>query len=116
MLVVRQQQFRALGDDLLRRWLGNHLGAYFPAQLNALTTWERADFLSGAILRARALGITSDAGVCFYATLALLLGPEFDSDLKLPWISAILHDASLRSPGDKIEAAYDEAARYLSTT
>lgn len=114
MLIVRKEQLLALGDDIRRRWVGDHLAEYFPEQYSVLPVSERADFLSGAIRRATVLGLTSDTGICLFATLALLLGPHFDRDPKLPWVSGILHDEGARSADERIEIVYDEAARYLS--
>ena len=114
MLVIRNDQIRALDDDLRQRWISDHLATYFSGQFGALPLNERAGFVAHAVRRATDLGIRSSSGLCLYATLALLLGPAFDSDTNLPWVSAHLHAENGRSADERIEAVYDEAVRYLS--
>ncbi len=113
MLTIRDEQMRALSLEMFERWLQSHLRQYFPRQSARLTDDELHQTVRSGIGKGRRYGFVLEAELCRFTDIMLVMGPDFDSDPRLPWAAAILNDSELARPGVRIEMLQEAARGHL---
>jgi hypothetical protein len=116
MLKIREQQVEALrraAEKVFETRMVAHLRQHFPGPCEALDHEGLRERIRFGIARARRHGFTSQKDHCRFVDLMFVLGDRFDEDPQLPWVSAILADATV-APNDTMRSLYGEARRRLS--
>ena len=95
MLVFREDQtevFRQEAEDRFIVETTAELRAENPAETLPLADSELHELVSYTVIVCASYGIESEACVCAYAHLALLLGRDFDQEPEFAWAREILDD------------------------
>ena len=93
MLVIRERQLEGMQEAALRRFdddLYDHVQTYFPRHHRHLGGPQIRRFIAYGRARAAARGFTSERNICLYIDLMVMLGSNFDVDVRLPWAAAML--------------------------
>lgn len=118
MLKIRQEQLEALRqvprqafeDDMVA-----HFERYFALQATLLGEQRLRTVIRKGIVRAGEHELRTRRQICFYISIMLLLGSEFDVDPQLPWATQRLSDRRMH-PSARILRLYDEVSDYLDRT
>lgn len=92
-LLIRHAQLHALGEPTFEAYverLAVHVSSVFPALRDLLRFEKGLVFLRHCVARARMLGITDRHSVALFVDLCAALGPRFDEDPRLGWITEML--------------------------
>ncbi len=111
ILVVRDEQMRALSLPLLEAWLESHVREYFPERSGALSPCELRAMVRDGIAKAHAYGFKTDSDVCRFVDISVVLGAGFDTEL--PWASSILSDPSFEDAAVRLEMLFESACGHL---
>ena len=95
MLVIREEQMRAMARAALPQWVTKHLKQFFPQQCAALGDNGMRERVSLGIDRAVSYGFESEVQISQYLDLMFAFGPDFDTDSALSWPQPILSDPTL---------------------
>ena len=115
MLTIRREQreaFRAYMRQAFEERLIRHVAAQFPARCRALGIKRVQERVHYGVDVALCYGLKSKRDVSRYINLMFTLGPDFDSDQRLPWAARILEDEFL-APPDKMNVLYRKAYKYF---
>jgi hypothetical protein len=113
MLVIRDEQLRALSLPLFEQWMESHLCDYFPEQCSNLPVTELRATIREGIAKARRYGFTADADICRFVDISVVLGADFDIDPQYPWAAAILNDPAFPDAGVRLEMLFEAACEHL---
>jgi hypothetical protein len=116
MLIVTPQQMQALSRDMFNSWMVEHLAEFFGEETAALDEDEIRERISAAVERARQHGFQNEVEWCRYVDLSFVLGPAFDQDPDLPWVSEILSDGRVTSSAMRMELLYEAAQDHCAET
>lgn len=109
MLRIRTDQMKVFGQaamqDFANRML-THIQQSFPEHFESLGEDNCHELIRHGIDQAAYYGITSEIDVARYINLSVVLGPDFDSDERYPWIRQILKDPRIK-PGQKVQKIFD---------
>jgi hypothetical protein len=92
-LRIRQAQmavFSRVEVEKFEDWMVAHLKKFFPKQSKSAGEVRVREIVRHGIKRAAAHGITAKKDVCKYIDLAILFGPDFDTDKRSRWAAQIL--------------------------
>jgi hypothetical protein len=112
VLILRQKQIEAMGDQLRERFVRlmlAHLDEHFPNRVGILGPDKAREYVLEGIAKAQGFGIVAEqdvAGVIhfmFEATLQFDLAPGFE------WAVAALQDAEL-APTERVDRLFAEWA------
>ena len=116
MLVIRQEQIKTFEQAAIKRFENNllkHVEEFFPLQCQILGETQTRQILRYGIEQAENYGFISERDVCLYVNLMFLLGSDFDKDMQLPRVSAILEDKTITDSITRIDQLYDEAMEQI---
>jgi hypothetical protein len=117
MLRIKKSQMAAYDEVVLEHFVDEtveHVAQHFPSHVKLLGP-ERTRAVVGYLVRqSRRHGLTTERSMCLYATLAMMLGGNFDRDLHLPWAGEILGGAAPQR--ERADALTDRALSYLDRT
>jgi hypothetical protein len=103
LLEIEPRLLRAFVQSARVNWIIEHLHEFFSAECRAVGRAGVRSLVEHASQRAEAHGFTTDAEICQYVQIALVLGQHFDQDPELPWARAILEPR----PADPDIAIYE---------
>jgi hypothetical protein len=113
---LRQQPTDVLPRQALPEFqnrLTSHLKKNFPRKCEYLGDANLSRTIERSTETARIYNITSERGTSLFGVLAFILGSGFDTDPRLPWISAILKDKELADQNEKVNRLFTETVDYL---
>ena len=116
MLKIRKEQYEELGKISLKRFensMVKHIKEFFPKYYEIMGEPTVRKAIQYGFERAGSHGFTSERDVCLYINLIFLLGSNFDTDLQLSWVSAILNSETITDTVMRIEGLYEKAMEYL---
>jgi hypothetical protein len=93
MLVIGGGQIEVMQTAALRRFdedLYRHVRTYFPRHHRHLGEAQIRRFIGYGRQRAAHHGFRSERNVCLYISVMVMLGSNFDVDVRLPWAAALL--------------------------
>lgn len=93
MLVIGGGQMEGMQAAALRRFdedLYIHVRTYFPRHHRHLGPPQIRRFIAYGRERAEQHGFRSERNICLYISLMLMLGSNFDVDVRLPWAAELL--------------------------
>jgi hypothetical protein len=93
MLVILGRQLEDMQTAAQRRFeddLHSHLRDHFPRHHRLLGAAQVRRFIAYGLARAAHHGFTSERNVCLYISLMVMLGSNFDADVRLPWVTPLL--------------------------
>ena len=111
-MVIRQQQMETFSNASQVSFedrMEAHLGRCSPEECRKLGAEGVRGVIRHGIHRARVHGIILERDVCKYIDVMFAFGPDFDSDPKLPWASAILSDDSINDATNRTEHLFETA-------
>jgi hypothetical protein len=115
MLIIRNSQLQVFGEQQSLQFIDaafSHLERCFPGKLETLGEAVARDVIRRGIDRARRHGFTTQRLVCRFIDLTLVLGVEFDQDLR--WAVEILQRHDL--PADeRMQLLFPAAIQHLKT-
>jgi len=111
MLVIRNEQIRAIENELRFDLAVGHARKFFPDQCEELGEAALEHVISRAMVRARSYGLTSARDLLQFLSLVLLLGEHFD---QLPWAQEILNDRFGDQGALRSTRLHNLALRYLN--
>lgn len=118
MLIIREQQCRAMTEALLTRFeeeMFRHLTEHFPQHCETLQDGGVRAAIRYGIERAASYGMRTACEVTLFIQLMFLFGRYFDSDPKLPWASRILSDPSLGTGTRRVEGLLEASIEHSKT-
>jgi len=118
MFKIPRQQMAEITRTAVRNYedrMVRQLGKQFPGACAGMSRDDLADLVQQGIQRAALRKITSEKHVGKLIALATALGPEFDTDPKLPWAGALLGQLTPQNAGEVLDALSHEAAEHLRT-
>ncbi len=115
MLVLREQQVRALARAVLPQWIAKHLKQFFPVECAALGEPGLRERVREGIARALSHGFETEVHISQYVDLMFAFGADFDTDPALSWPQPILADRTL-APAVRIERLLDAGRRHRQET
>lgn len=98
----------SFGDYVLKLLYGLFAEKYHAVGDPAIRQLVREAFQA-----AKEFGLTGEAGMTTYISLAFMLGGGFARDPRFPWAGAVLNDATLTDPKQKGEALHQSAVAHL---
>jgi len=116
MLTIRQDQieiFRQVALSEFEHRMLEHIGKFFPRQIETLGETGMRELIRHGIKRAEGYGIIAERDVCKYIDVSVVFGREFDTDSRTSWASTILRDSALTSPTDRINRLFELATRNV---
>ena len=113
VLVIRDDQMRAIGQAMFQGWMRDHLRRYFPDQCSRMDQPALRRAISDGIAKAHSHGFVNEADCCRYVDMMFALGRNFDTDPALPWAADILSDFSITDPSTRIEMLHEAACEHL---
>jgi hypothetical protein len=113
VLVIRDDQIRAMNNILLRRWMLDHLRRHFPDHCSGMGQRALRRAISDGIATAHSHGFVNEADCCRYVDMTFVLGRNFDTDPALPWAADILSDRSITDASMRIEMLHEAACEHL---
>jgi hypothetical protein len=108
--LIRRPQLRALGlaaREAFAERLARHVAEVFPTHAAFVQRDAGRRFLNRCIDAALRLGLKDQHSVALYTDLAVALGEGFESDERLRWLRALLHDRQLSGPA-RLCLVYDQ--------
>ena len=102
MLVLREQQMRALARAALPQWMANHLKQFFPRECAALGEAGLRERVREGIARAVSHGFETEVQISQYVDLMFAFGPDFDRDPEFSWPGPILSDPTLSAAARRL--------------
>lgn len=114
MLVIRQQQFAALGmarDVKLEPEFARHLQTHFPAAFAAMDADELSRYVRRGLEKARSYGLDSPRDFFRFLNLCAAYGADFDAERRHSWMREALLDAAVTSPSDRLRLLTAECIR-----
>ena len=103
MLTLRPEQLDALlryvHSPSFEQEAFEHLGECFPEQVHALGSEATKDAIRHGIARSIVHGMYEPVDVLASLEVMFLLGRDFDTDDRLPWVREILRSDELQHPG-----------------
>ena len=102
MLIIREQQMKALEDDILVRWIVSYLQKSYGSQAEHTGPASLRGIAQKAVVEGRARGLVSQFDLRKFAHIIFLLGPKFESDPSCQWACDILDDAELGTIGERV--------------
>jgi hypothetical protein len=112
MLVLRDQQLKALARATLPRWIEDHVKRFFPLECAALGEAGLRERVHEGIARAVSHGFETEAHISKYVDVMFAVGPDFDRDPALSWPQPILSDRGA-APGARIDRLLEAASRHM---
>ena len=88
----------------------DHVKKFAPQQADDLGDERLHEIVNEGIERAKKYKLTNRGPVRFYVELMFLLGNDFDTDPRYPWVSNILNDFKIT---DQMERANIIHEKYL---
>jgi hypothetical protein len=116
VFVVSTDQLAQLASDRTRGFeqsLSGSLRAHYPAATVDLSDRELSATISATIARARQYDLQSEADHWRFVNLAAAFGWTFDTDPAFGWMRAMLTDAEVSAPSDRLHLLMDESIRRL---
>jgi len=116
MLRIRKEEYEELGKISLKRFENSmleHIREFFPRHYEILGEPTIRKVIQYGVDRAENYGFTTEQDVCLYINLMLMLGGNFDTDVQLPWATAILNNETITDSVTRIDRLYDAAMDYL---
>jgi hypothetical protein len=116
MLKIRKEQMEELAKVTVRSFedgMVEHIKKFFPKFHEVMGEPAVRNAIRYGVDRAEVYGFKAERDVCLYINLMFLLGSDFDTDVQLPWLAAILTDETGMEPGARMDKAYDAAMEYL---
>jgi hypothetical protein len=92
MLIIRDEQQRAMARAALPDWITKHLRQFFPRQCVALGEAALRERVHQGIARAIAYGFETETQISQYVDLMFVFGADFDTDPALSWPRPLLAD------------------------
>lgn len=92
MLIIRDAQFRAFDEDLLRRFVLGALRESHAREVSALGVAAASDLVKHAVAAGRAFGLTLTDDLLRWTRLTLRLGAGFATDPRCGWVREFLDD------------------------
>lgn len=118
MLIIRQNQLdlfdKRAGHEYEER-LHTRLWKRYPEEAHALGEQPLRNLIRRGVSRSKQYGLESERDVALFVDLMLFLGPRFDQDPGLPWVSEILNDEYIIDPGLRIDTLHENAIQWLET-
>jgi hypothetical protein len=117
MLIIRQEQFRALTgafDEEFERAMVQYLRRQFPRECLDRSDDDLQSFVRRAKERAARYDIELHEDICRFANLMMVLGPEFDTDPGIGWARQILSSWRPGGPSARIQHLYQTAISRLA--
>lgn len=116
MLVIRNEQLNAFVQAAAARFEARaaaHLARLFP--LHCAILGERAvrEVVGYGVVRGERHGLTVERDLFLHLKLMMMLGSHFDDDPQLSWVGAILRDATLSDPTERIRLVHEQALGLL---
>jgi hypothetical protein len=115
LLVLREQQVRALARAALPNWMANHLKQFFPRECAVLGEAGLREREREGIGRAVTHGFETEVQISQYVDLMFVFGADFDRDPELSWPRPILSDPTL-SAAARIERLLEAGRRHRQET
>ena len=113
MLVIRSEQMRLMAKALQLTSALGHVRKFFPDDYARLGAAAAEQMVDHAIERARSYGLVSGRDALQFATIALVLGEDFE---QLPWAREILNDRDSDQTRFRSARLYARALRHLEQT
>jgi glucose-6-phosphate 1-dehydrogenase len=98
MLVIRDEQIKALDESMLRSFknrMVSYLREACPKEALNMSDEELRSLIQGGIDKAESYGIFEDEDVRRFLEYMLILNPDFDQDSSFPEIQEILNDEEM---------------------
>jgi hypothetical protein len=111
VLVLREEQVRALARAALPQWMANHLKQFFPRECTALGEGGLRERVREGIARAVSHGFVTEVQISQYVDLMFAFGADFDRDPEFSWPQPILSDPTL-SAAVRIERLLEAGRRH----
>lgn len=111
---IRQAQLNVFSQvevEKFEEWMVEHLNRFFPRECQNTGEARVRETIRHGINRAAAHGITARRDVCKYIDLAMVFGPDFDTDRRSGWAAGILRRSG--RPEVKIRTLLAAAQRRL---
>jgi len=108
VITISDRQMRALNAARRRQYedkVLRHVSFYFPEQFEKLGEQGVRDLVPLGIGKCKIYGITRECDVTDFVALMVVLGPDFDNDPELPWVSEMLEGEGL-DPDAKMASLY----------
>jgi hypothetical protein len=105
---AQRDAFGAQAQETFPRRVRALLAARMPERRAELEGAEGLARVEAQVVRARARGFTGERSACKFVTLSFVLGEGFAEE---PWAVAVLGDARLTTPTERMETLWDAAAR-----
>jgi hypothetical protein len=115
LLVLREQQVRALARAALPNWMANHLKQFFPRECAVLGEAGLRERVREGIGRAVTHGFETEVQISQYVDLMFVFGADFDRHPELSWPRPILSDPTL-SAAARIERLLEAGRRHRQET
>ncbi|MCU0727347.1 MAG: hypothetical protein MUE73_16435 [Planctomycetes bacterium] len=116
MLVIRREQMEAfglLGSTEYKDFMAAHLTEHFPVHAEVWSPETMLAVIEEGAAAARGHRLSRGRELCLYTDFRVILGAGFDTDPQLPFAGRILADASIRSPGERLDRLYDAVRNWL---
>ena len=116
MLIVREQQMRALDPEALREFEERtvpRLRNKFPPLCTALGDATLRGVIEFGVERGARHGLSANQDLWGYLDLMLMLGSHFDVDPQLPWAQRGLDNPDERDPRERLLTVQTSAVQYL---
>lgn len=116
MLVIRKEQRKKLSKymaDSFEDKLLLHFKEFFPKHFKMLGKETMQNTIHHGVQVAAAYDVSSRREVCYYISMMLMFGSDFDRDPQLPWAAELLNDRSLDHHPDRVELVFQRALEYL---
>ena len=114
ILTIRPEQLRFFSDLAERSfedWLLSHVKKFFPAQFDAVGEADIHEIIRRGRERASQHGFRARRDVCKYIDLMIVLGRDFDTDVRTQWAAEILARSGDREA--TMRALFAAASRRL---
>ena len=114
MIAIRAAQIEKLSETALKSFeemMVVHLNKFFPDHCGAAGEPKVRELIRHGVKRAASYQITAKRDVSRYIDLMIVLGDDFDCDLRLPWAQEILRTRN--SPEVRISVLLKTAQKHL---
>ncbi len=110
MLRIRQEQLDVLMRAQEKKFIKEmaaHLRTYFEVGMAALADEDLRQHIERAFAKARGYGLTSKQDLCRFLNLCASHGWDFDEQPHSAWMRAILDDAKIGRPRQRLQRLVD---------
>lgn len=114
MLVIREAQMRSLGEEMLRRWIGEYLSSCYPTKIEHIGNIATRHLVDSSLAAARVRGITDPQALRKYSHVTFLLGGGFEGDPACGWALKILNNPRFVDHLSRLRVLEDETVKRLA--